>query len=186
MPTNALHSLTKNGGGSFKLRNRISSSKDHTHQILLTRSNSTHQPNSPSTPSPTASLASPPLSPSSTLQREQPLFPTNGSATPIGGGSLRRSSRAGSLTSIPESMQLQEALQEAADQLSSKKSDYPIYGSTMMMSKKMSSSSLSLFSEGARALVTVLESGEEVFGLFLSFSRNRKDKLNLRSMFGAN
>ena len=176
--------MTKEGGsGTFKLRNRRSTSKDHTQQILLTRANSTpplRQPNSPSTPSPTPPLlttggsTSPPLSPTSPASPTQ-LFPppmTNGSATPIGTGSLRRSgSRAGSLTSIPESAAMQEALREAAEQLNTSKfkSDYQTQNqltSTMTMrSKKLSTSSSSLFfAEGtAGQFVTVIEGGEEVF-----------------------
>ena len=175
MPTNALHALTKNGGGgSFKLRHRRSS-KDHTHQILLTRSNST-PPNA--TPSPTSPLT-PPTSP--TPLQLAPAFPNGaalspGSSTPQSGGTLKRGSRAGSLTSIPETAALQEALQEAAQQLS-KKSEYAhphnhaatasapstmTRTQAMMMSASLSSSS-SLFTEsGGGAVVTVLEGGEEV------------------------
>ena len=157
MPTNALHSLIKNGGGSgsFKLRNRKSSSKDHTHQILLTRSNSVPPP--PQSPSPT-SPSSPPIPTSPTqLVPPQPLFPSagTGSTTPVGGGTLRRSSHAGSLTSIPETAALQDALQEAAEKLA-KKSDYN--------HASLSSTSSSVLSETG-AVVTVLE-GEEVFSIY--------------------
>jgi hypothetical protein len=106
VPTNALHSLQKNGTGSFKLiRRRSSKSLEHTHQVVLSRSLSTP----PGTTLPSLSLPASPGSP--------PVTPT----TPT--GSLRRSSRMGSLSLIPEADKLSEALEEAAASLA-KKSDY--------------------------------------------------------------